>query len=84
MGRPLRRSMQTVGKSWTRERPAGVFESLDALVEGLPNVFALDRALVRARALERFNPDRMVDAYLAVYARLAASSLRHAPQGGRR
>jgi glycosyltransferase involved in cell wall biosynthesis len=60
-----------------------VFESLDALVEGLPSVFALDRALVRARAMERFNPDRMVDAYLGVYARLAASRHRRAPQQGR-
>ena len=50
-----------------------VFDSLDALVEGLPSVLALDRAVVRARAMERFNPDRMVDAYLGVYARLAAS-----------
>ena len=61
-----------------------VFDSLDALVEGLPSVLALDRALVRARAMERFSPDRMVDAYLDVYARLAASRLRHAPQEGRR
>jgi glycosyltransferase involved in cell wall biosynthesis len=61
-----------------------VFDSLDALVEGLPSVFALDRALVRARALERFDADRMVAAYLGVYARLAASRLRHATQEGRR
>ena len=60
-----------------------VFDSLDALVEGLPNVLALDRGVVRARAMERFNPDRMVDAYLSVYARLAASSTRHAPLNGR-
>lgn len=60
-----------------------VFDSLDALVEGLPSVMALDRALVRARAKERFNPDRMVDAYLDVYARLAASRARHARQNGR-
>ena len=50
-----------------------VFESLDALVDGLPGVLALDRSRVRARAIERFDPDRMVDAYLDVYARLAAS-----------
>ena len=53
-----------------------VFDSLDALVEGLPRVLALDRVLVRARALERFNPDRMIDAYLGVYAQLAASRAR--------
>lgn len=46
----------------------GVFESLDDLVEGLPTVMALDRAAVRARALERFGPDRMVAAHLDVYA----------------
>ena len=40
----------------------GVFESLDALVAGLPRVLALDRARVRARAVERFGVDRMVDA----------------------
>jgi glycosyltransferase involved in cell wall biosynthesis len=49
-----------------------VFTSLDSLVSGLPEVMAFDRKTVRARALERFSPDRMVDAYLEVYARLAA------------
>ena len=49
----------------------GVFDSLDALVEGLPRVFALDRARVRASAVERFGADRMVDAYIDVFARLA-------------
>jgi glycosyltransferase involved in cell wall biosynthesis len=47
-----------------------VFDSIEALVAGLPAVMALDRAQVRARALERFGPDRMVDAYLDVYAQL--------------
>lgn len=55
-----------------------VFDSLEALVEGLPRVLALDRGRVRARAMERFNPDRMVDAYVNVYTRLAASRLNHA------
>jgi glycosyltransferase involved in cell wall biosynthesis len=50
-----------------------VFESLDALVDGLPAVMALDRALVRARARDRFGPDRMIDAYAGVYGRLVAS-----------
>jgi glycosyltransferase involved in cell wall biosynthesis len=50
-----------------------VFDSLDALVEGLPGVMALDRERVRARAVDRFNPDRMVDAYVDVYARLVAA-----------
>jgi glycosyltransferase involved in cell wall biosynthesis len=48
----------------------GVFDSLDALVDGLPGVLALDRARVRARAVERFSPDRMVDAYVDVYSQL--------------
>lgn len=48
----------------------GVFDSLDALVDGLPSVVALVRAQVRARAVERFSPDRMVDAYLEVYSKL--------------
>jgi len=60
-----------------------VFDSLDALVQGLQSVLALDRAAVRARALERFDPDRMVDAYLGVYARLAASRPGRVPQNVR-
>jgi glycosyltransferase involved in cell wall biosynthesis len=48
----------------------GVFESLDSLLAGLPHVLALDRARVRARAVERFGVDRMVDAYIGVYERL--------------
>src|SRR5688572_10862938 len=49
-----------------------VFESLDALVDGLPRVLALDRRRVRARAVDRFGIDRMVDAYVDVYSRLIA------------
>jgi glycosyltransferase involved in cell wall biosynthesis len=48
-----------------------VFESLDALVAGLPRVLALDRGRVRARAEERFGADRMADAYVDVYTRLS-------------
>jgi glycosyltransferase involved in cell wall biosynthesis len=51
----------------------GVFDSLDALVDGLPRVLALDRAAIRARAVERFGVARMVDAYLDVYARVTAA-----------
>jgi glycosyltransferase involved in cell wall biosynthesis len=51
----------------------GVFTSLDALVEGLGQVLALDRARVRSRAVERFGVDGMVDAYIEVYSRLVAS-----------
>lgn len=54
----------------------GVFDDLDGLVAGLPRIMGLDRARVRARALERFHPDRMVDAYAGIYARLAASGTR--------
>jgi hypothetical protein len=45
----------------------GIFASLDGLADGLPRVLALDRRLVRARAVERFGVDRMVDAYVGVY-----------------
>ncbi len=55
----------------------GVFDSLDALVDGLPRVLALDRRLVRARAVERFGVDRMVDAYADVYCRVIADHRRH-------
>jgi glycosyltransferase involved in cell wall biosynthesis len=48
----------------------GVFDSLDALVAGLPRVLALDRAAVRAAAVARFGVDRMVDEYVHVYKRL--------------
>lgn len=54
----------------------GVFDSLEALEAGLPAVLALDRARVRARALERFGPARMVDAYVEVYRRLAPPARR--------
>ena len=57
-----------------------VFDSLDALVEGLPGVMALDRAQVRSRAVARFSPDRMVDAYVGVYSRLVAARAGHAAQ----
>ena len=61
-----------------------VFDTLDALVDGLPGVLALDRAAVRARALARFSPARMVDAYVTVYTRLAASRAGDAVHEGRR
>jgi glycosyltransferase involved in cell wall biosynthesis len=48
------------------------FDTLDAMVEGLPRVLSLDRAKVRALAVDRFGVDRMVEAYAAVYERLAA------------
>ena len=48
----------------------GVFDSLDQLVSGLPQVLTLDRARVRARAVQRFHPDRMVAAHIDIYAAL--------------
>ncbi len=59
-----------------------VFHSLAALIDGLPGVLSLDRARVRARALDRFSPARMVDAYVAVYAQLAAVRGGHAARSG--
>jgi glycosyltransferase involved in cell wall biosynthesis len=48
----------------------GVFESVDALVAGLPRVLALDRVRVRDVAVAKFGVDRMVDEYVDVYRRL--------------
>jgi glycosyltransferase involved in cell wall biosynthesis len=50
----------------------GIFSSLDELVAGLPAVIALDRALVRARAVARFGLTRMIDGYEETYVRLVA------------
>jgi glycosyltransferase involved in cell wall biosynthesis len=50
----------------------GVFESVDDLLAGLPRVLALDRARVRARAVERFGPERMVDAHVRAYTSVVA------------
>ena len=49
------------------------FERLEELVAGIPRIATLDRAQVRARALERFHPDRMVEGYARIYAELAAA-----------
>lgn len=51
----------------------GVFDSLDALVAGLPRVLALDRTRVRAHAVDRFSVGRMVDGYLHIYEQLVAA-----------
>ena len=47
-----------------------VFENLDQMVDGLPRVFALDRARVRKQAVARFGVERMVRAYAAVYQKI--------------
>jgi glycosyltransferase involved in cell wall biosynthesis len=52
----------------------GVFESIDALVAGLPRVLALDRARVRQVAAERFGVARMVAGYEALYRHLSRGS----------
>ena len=51
------------------------FDSVDALVDGLPQVLALDRAVVRARAVERFGVDRMVGAHEEIYKGVIARHL---------
>jgi glycosyltransferase involved in cell wall biosynthesis len=48
----------------------GIFATTEAPWSGLPRVLALDRARVRATAVERFGVDRMVDEYVDVYRRL--------------
>ncbi|MEE2638902.1 MAG: glycosyltransferase family 4 protein [Acidobacteriota bacterium] len=48
------------------------FESLETLVAGLDDVLQLDRTQVRAHAVSRFGPDRMIDQHVAVYRRLVA------------
>jgi len=50
----------------------GVFETLDALVEGLPAVLKLYRARVRQRAVERFGILPMVDGYVDAFRAIAA------------
>jgi glycosyltransferase involved in cell wall biosynthesis len=48
-----------------------VFDNLDQMIDGLPRVFALDRARVRDQAVARFGVERMVREYAAVYQRIA-------------
>lgn len=57
----------------------GVFDSLDALVAGLPRVLALDRTRVRAVAAERFGVARMVAGYESVYRTLVGRTAAAAP-----
>jgi glycosyltransferase involved in cell wall biosynthesis len=61
-----------VGEIVDNDLTGGIFDSVEALVDGLPRVLALDRQRVRARAVERFGPDRMVEAHVEVYSRLVA------------
>lgn len=48
------------------------FDSLDALVHGLPRVQQLDRAAVRAHAQQHFDASRMIAAHEALYRSLIA------------
>jgi len=47
-----------------------VFGTLDEMVAGLKDVFALDRRHIRERAVERFGVQRMVNEYVAIYERI--------------
>ena len=44
-----------------------VFESLETMIEGMPRVLALDRHVVRERAVSKFCVLRMVDGYVNAY-----------------
>ena len=61
-----------------------VFDSEDAMVDGLPRVFALDRRRVRDRGVARFGAMRMVDEYGAVYQRLVDAGVRTSVAAGAR
>lgn len=52
----------------------GVFGTVDDMVAGLPRVMGIDRAGVRARAVEKFGVARMVDEYVAAYRRIIRTS----------
>ena len=47
-----------------------IFRDLDELIGELPRVFDLDRQAVRARAVDKFSVERMVNAYIEVYQRI--------------
>jgi glycosyltransferase involved in cell wall biosynthesis len=51
-----------------------IVEDVAGAVEAVGRAAALDRRMVRARVAERFSRDRMVDDYLRVYERVAASA----------
>ena len=59
-----RGSVEEVVENGVTGYHAGV---IDAMAELIPQALALDRAQVRARAMERFGFQRMVDDYLALY-----------------
>jgi glycosyltransferase involved in cell wall biosynthesis len=55
------------------------YPALDALIEGLPQVYALERASVRKYAVDNFDVKHMVDGYERLYRRLAGLALERAP-----
>lgn len=52
-----------------------VFPDEDAMVAGLPRVFALDRSQVRRQAVARFGIERMVDEHIRVYESVLARAV---------
>ena len=51
-----------------------VVDDIAGAIDAVRRAAALDRSKVRARVAERFSRDRMVDDYLRVYDRVAASA----------
>jgi glycosyltransferase involved in cell wall biosynthesis len=51
-----------------------ICDSVDEMVEALPRVLALDRVVVRDRAVARFGVERMVDQYAAIYTAIVVES----------
>ena len=48
-------------------------EDASCIGDGVARALALDRAVVRGRAVERFHVDRMVDGYLRVFERVTGA-----------
>jgi len=51
-----------------------VFDNLDDMVNGLPQVFSLDRRAVHDRAVAKFGVERMVREYETMYRRIIAAA----------
>jgi glycosyltransferase involved in cell wall biosynthesis len=50
-----------------------IFDDVEQMASGLPDVFALDRRSVHQHAVARFGVDRMVDEYVAAYRRIVTA-----------
>ncbi len=57
-----------------------VFQSLEALIRELDSVVTLDRTNVRSRALDRFNPEQMVDKHIKAYKKVLSSKQSRQPR----